>query len=445
MTVQGGTARFGSPSLLLAMAAAGLLVLVSGGSIVWIAGLGVLVFAWFAQHPRVALYLMILMVPLQDALVLDGGGRAISITRVVGVAAFAAWLVNRLLAREPLLTSVRLHRAVLPIVLFILWASYSLLWAPSFARGTAFLLTFVQLLVWIVLMIQLLTRTEHVQRAIVVLVVGSMVSFGVALYQYFVLGVSRASGVTGGENAFGALAVFVIPFAFVLLLRDERRFQLLGTSALLGAILALGVSVSRTSLLLAPIVFLLVLYDSGKLRSHRVKVFLGAVVAAAMVPMLPWEAILYRFADAPEELTGAVEGSRGWRFGVAWQMFGEKPMAGVGIGGAEYRSGKYFVVHNAFLQVLAELGAIGLLLFTAVLAETWFALRRARKTRQGNNSAVGAYAGAARATYVGYLLYSMTVSNIDSRLLWFLVGLAAVLDGIARRIVAPRELDNATI
>jgi hypothetical protein len=91
-----------------------------------------------------------------------------------------------------------------------------------------------------------------------------------------------------------------------------------------------------------------------------------------------------------------------WKVGL--HAFEAHPIAGIGAGGYErywlqHRpiAGKIRDVHNLYIEMLAEVGVIGLALLVAALAPPWFALRRARGAR---------LASGALAAYTAYLVHA---------------------------------------
>ena len=126
--------------------------------------------------------------------------------------------------------------------------------------------------------------------------------------------------------------------------------------------------------------------------------------------------------------------TRFWSWRVAWDLFADHPVGGVGFGGFGFwyferagaiGSGAHFgwpVVNNLPLQLLAETGAAVFLLWAACLVP---ALRPLWQRR------AGAAAFLLAACVVGTVVHLLTFSQWDLPHLWILFGLAA---GMGRRI-----------
>jgi O-antigen ligase len=116
---------------------------------------------------------------------------------------------------------------------------------------------------------------------------------------------------------------------------------------------------------------------------------LGGPLAAGVIGALP----VFYFASAPEVVSSvdkaATAGERFAFYGDALRIAGEAPIFGQGMGAFElrelqvqnaFRESKY--VHSAYLQVLDETGAVGLILFGAFLALALWAWWKLRTTQR---------------------------------------------------------------
>jgi O-antigen ligase len=215
-------------------------------------------------------------------------------------------------------------------------------------------------------------------------------------------------------------------------------------------IVGLGATESRGGLIAALVAVLCSLVLAKGHRQH----VLGFVLLVAGVAAM-W------FAASPgalHRITGIDSSGSGrseiWR--IAWEVTQDHPIVGVGLDNFKVREPGYarrpgplrydkyiidrpHVVHNLYLQLLAETGVIGLVLFLVVAAgamrAAWAAGRRFDEL--GDR----AFAGASRAVLVGSIAFLVAAffltDGFDSRL-WVLLGMGPALLGIAmQRTQAP--------
>ncbi len=123
-----------------------------------------------------------------------------------------------------------------------------------------------------------------------------------------------------------------------------------------------------------------------------------------------------------------------WSKGV--QLFFEHPILGVGAGGFETAEGlshggegKWNAAHNAFLQIAVDLGAVGLILFVALLRR---GIRDCRELvrRASERPDLEAWVWLAYGVEVslyGFIVAGMTLSQGYSYVLYFLIAITAVM------------------
>jgi O-antigen ligase len=138
---------------------------------------------------------------------------------------------------------------------------------------------------------------------------------------------------------------------------------------------------------------------------------------------------------------------------VAWRVSRDHPVGGIGLNNFRLESGAYVrepgtlehveliserphVVHNAYLQLLAEEGVVGLSLFVVLalgcLAAAWHAARRFDVSRQ---LGLAALARALVLAIGGALVASWFISNATDKRLWTLLALGPALLAVAREPV----------
>jgi O-antigen ligase len=117
---------------------------------------------------------------------------------------------------------------------------------------------------------------------------------------------------------------------------------------------------------------------------------------------------------------------------VAWRMWQEHPVLGVGIG--QYRAvadqyvfgGVSNIPHNTYLSFLAETGVVGLVVFLSLPLA--ILVRVVRSRRRGN-----VFAPLLELAIVAVAVQAFTLNLENSRALWALLGISAALCDVAMR------------
>jgi O-antigen ligase len=113
----------------------------------------------------------------------------------------------------------------------------------------------------------------------------------------------------------------------------------------------------------------------------------------------------------PKAKTEAASADRVWLYLDAIRLWRQSPWVGGGFGALRYLIADYVYPHNIFLELLAETGALGFLLFGAFLAALISSARRLDDHLE-------------HCAFAAFLfMLSMVGGDISSRMLWFGLGL----------------------
>jgi len=214
-------------------------------------------------------------------------------------------------------------------------------------------------------------------------------------------------------------------------LERSRSMRLLWAGGIGMMLIAILFTQSRGGLITTGVV--LALYMLQSLRHRRgIIPIVGVVILAALVaPSATWQRAGTTLAY--EDDASALGRIDAWNTGR--NIFAEQPLAGVGLGTfvvawAEYApgdAGPARAPHNTFVQVLAETGLVGLVLFLTALALglVWALMA----TRAPETAALGA---ATAAGLCAFIVASATLGELNSWPLYILLGLASSLRSIRR-------------
>jgi O-antigen ligase len=253
----------------------------------------------------------------------------------------------------------------------------------------------------------------------------------------------RLYGGSGDPNfsAVGYLAGIILAAGLLASARrPPARLALLGALAVLAA--GLAATQSRGALVgaAAAIVAALALYPRRRARVLAVVAAATAVVALVLSAVPGAERILV--GEQTREPRADI-----WL--VAWRVASDHPLAGVGLDNFSRASAGYIrepgslqygelfvdrpvVAHNTFLQLLADTGIAGVLLFAAfVLGCLAAAVRAARRLDAQRRPALASCARAVAVAIVAVVAASLFLSNAPDPRTWLLLALGPTLLSLA--------------
>ncbi|MGH2742303.1 MAG: O-antigen ligase family protein [Thermoleophilaceae bacterium] len=416
-------------------------------------GLGLLVAVWYGP---LALYRPDLGVPLFVPLVFLEALPALNLAgKVAGLLIAVAWWGAAQGGGVDLRGLVQRHRRMLEaLALLLLWLSLSTLWAEDAGRAGADLWHWWAVALLFVIVATTATSAGLVRLTVAAFIVGALLSVVIGFATGEVATGSalqsaadpdaRLEGAVGDPNflASGLVAALVLCGALLVAARGATtRWALLVAAGVL--VSGLVASQSRGGIVAAAVMVLAAFVFFRRRRAYVALLLLVLVgVAAASLSASP---------EAWDRLTTLDNGGSGrtdlWT--VSWRAFEDHPVAGVGLNNFEVVSGDYTrqpgtlravrkiaeqpnVVHNTYLQLLAENGLIGLPLFLgfvfACLRAAWLAGRRFEARGQADLEAL---ARAVLVGAIGMLAASFFISaGVDKRL-WILLALGPALLAVA--------------
>lgn len=438
---------------------------------------GPLLFVLFARAPIIGLVLILATMPLENLLAV---GEGLTSTRLIAVFVSAAWVAGKLHRGESFrhLLSSRFTHAVVLFLLFVWLSGY---WALAAGPARTGLLQLAQLFGLGLMVADVAVTRPRIDWVIRGIVAGGLAAAFFTIDEYVLGGARRAGGDVAGVNGTAATLLMLLPFAFYLILADRvPGWRLLGLLYVTIAVAAIPLTFSRMSLLLLPFVLLALLWElvrTGQARGWMMGALclLGVVVTA----VLPWDRLGPGLEERAETVLPYVQrtfgeagsasveegvSGRGYHLRVALAIFADHPLIGAGYNnfGHLFRTRYQFEVpgsshvytsnrspHSTYPGMLADLGALGLLLWLLVLLFAGLDLVRA--------------AGAARASKDAYVLLLSRLVGIvfllnvgpfafyfphqKNKLFWSLLGLTVAirhLSGVAADAARVARAEEAT-
>ena len=413
-------------ALLLALGLVGFLI----HPILGAAVLGIFVAPIFVTAPRYALLLFAALLPFDGVSSVGDGG--ITLTRLLGLALFAGWILHVLITRE----RVQLTRAGWGLVAFGLFAALSVAWAPDPASSGRAVLKLAQLLMLTVMGAHVLREPRDVQRMLDVVLASTVVVALLMLTTGHIDGerMSFTFG-SGNVNPNHVAATLVFPAVAAIALAPTSgmlgRWRLAAVAPIVVALFLTGSRGGAVSLVAG------LLFVSALRRRVGIRLAVGAVVLAIAVPMVASQAtvdrLLSRFSAAQQDrLSGRTDI---WKVAIA--MIEDRPLQGQSYGGFDEAFYHYMLTanvdpvfgrlhsrgnraaHNIYLGTLAELGVVGFLLLLAALAVQARALWRARiaALRRGDE-ATAQLALALMGVFTSMALFGATLDLLTAKATW---------------------------
>jgi O-antigen ligase len=384
-----------------------------------------------------------------------------SAPNVLGLLVGLAW-IGVLAGRRTTLALATNRTLLISVVLLCLWITLSIAWAS--APGTAGTEAGYWWWAALALVIVLTTaRTDRDVRVIVAaFVAGAVVSvlIGIGTGGLSAANASNSTAIagrlTGGggdpnAQAAGYVAAMFLIVGLMASYRQRAQRIALGAAFLLISVGFVGTQ-SRGGLIAFAIATLATFFLAPRQRrlvaGLLVAIFVLAIVLAAIRPSM-----LQRLTD----LGGGTSG-RSDLWIVAWRVFISHPLVGVGAANftsveahytlapgmlthIQYIVEQPHLVHNSYLQLLAETGIVGLLVYALAVGACLRAGLAA--VRLFDQTARPALADLARTVIIGtiaMLAANFFISNGDDLRLWVLLGLCPAMYTIAltgRAVASP--------
>ena len=400
------------------------------------AALALVVVGLCAARPDIALLLLVATAPL-EALLPGGSGGGLTATKAIGALCFASFALSTIAARRRLWFGAP-HALVFGILAIALVSTLAAHSTPDALATTTRYASFVALFFVVSQFVG-----DHVlqRRTAWVLSLTSAVAGAVASWNFLSGHTLSARLANGDPNDVAFILATTLPLTFWLL--REHGWRRLLVVALVGVIsVSILLTLSRGALtgLAAAVVWLAIA------ERRFLKPLLAGAAVAGLVLALVVHVKHNRIETglrAKEKVASANVSSRFEAWRAASRLAVDHPVLGVGPGNFQY----YFlsatdspegtvrlrVVHDAYLDIAAELGPTAMVLFLVYLGLTFARLTGARRIGLGPPG----FAAALRVSLVVASVSALTLSEQYFAPFWLIGGLAAAMWQEARLAERP--------
>lgn len=380
------------------------------------------------------------------------GGASVTFAKVAGLLLAVSWLATLATSADAENDFVAVHPAIAYVlVAFLGWAALSILWAEDPGQALTAVYRFALNLALFLIVFTAVREARHAVWVVAAFLVGALIT---ALYGLLAppepvsaADISRLGGVGGDPNELAAslVAALSLAAAFMAGLHRSQGLRLFGAFALLICTTGVLLSFSRTGLVALAVALLAAVAFGGRWRPAAALLLVaitfgvGSYVAFFASPAA---------RDRVTELDGGTGRSDIWEVGS--RMIADKPLHGVGAGNFPVSSVHYLlepgpieaaefivdtpkVAHNVYIGIWAELGAVGLALFLALIGFALAcAVRAALIFRRLDDRRMELLARCLVAALLAMLAAGAFLSQEFSKQLWLLLALGPSMLAIAR-------------
>lgn len=315
---------------------------------------------------------LVFTIPWENAVTVSDVG---TLTRVIGALAAALWLGSAVAAggfRKP-------HPLHVCLSLFVLWNVLSIYWTADLELTMLRIGTYVQLLLFSLMLWDLCRTSEALRAALIAYMLGMYITVGSVIHNYLsgqqMEGFAEGRLTGSGLNACDLVLVLTLglPIAWHLATTakdgiKDRVVSFVSYASIPASLFAITLTATRTALFVTIPAVLFMVGTANRLRPiSRILIFALLIgTLFAVQPHIP-RSTIERLATASESVSGADLGGRVALWRAAIPIFLEHPLLGIGSGALLSPRELDEVVHNTFLSVLAEVGLIGFILFLIAL------------------------------------------------------------------------------
>jgi O-antigen ligase len=373
----------------------------------------------------------------------------ISFPKLIGLLLVLSWLATVTVGDPDRRNKVFSHPWLVYVaVLFLGWVSISASWAEESSPVLESAYRYgPNVMLFLIVFAAVRTRQQAIWIA-GAFVVGALVSAVYGLVSPLdPAATDRLSGGAGNANETAAALVAgaALAAALSVALRGQPVLRLAATIGVPLCAYGVFLTLSRGGLVAFAAALVAAVAVAGRWRLRAIALTLVAVVATVVY----FGAFASSHArDRVTKLEGGTGRSDLWT--VAWRMVEDEPLRGIGAGNFQVASIHYLVrpgtilrddfivdkpkvTHNTYLQVLSELGVVGLALFLVIIAFSLVCtVRAAQVSERAGDLQLEVLSRALFVALIGLLAAAFFGSRQYSKQLWFLLSLGPALLAVSR-------------
>jgi len=393
-------------------------------------------------------YVLVLSLPFVDHGLLAREIAGLTLEKIIGAACFLYALAY--LPRRRTMPALFASAQAKAFALYVMMAVTSYVVTAEVITFQDFVGIFLSQFLFFITVMILVDSRERLEKTVLFLIASAGV---VSLYMIkewaanvgtYGLGY-RPGWVAGDANMFCASVLVVLPVMIYPLRNAARGWQRAGVAGCLGVtLIAFLMAGSRGGFIG---LFCMLLWSLRNMRRRLIAIALCTVIVLACLaaPHSPLDRLLKPTASDIESSNFRLQ-----LWTVSGKIFADHPVFGIGLWNFPKYMHRYLppgvdlnfaVPHNTYLEALVELGAVGLLLFVAVLGLSVVNLKRMRLAAVAAKDAyMVALSDSLSSGLIGFAVAVMFLSAKHAKVFWFAVFLSACMQPlVAMTVRAARE------
>jgi len=299
------------------------------------------------------------------------------LTRLLAIALIVVWAIRSAITKSKLYLQ---EKGLILLYLFFLMLAFSIPFSFWPTRSFNTFVDMLKILVFTILFIHLIDSQKKLKSFLwVFLIVNGFLAFN-AIKDFILLGSTAVStriggggeGFLGDANDFALALNVALPFTFYQFLAEKKKILKLFYLLFL-LLFTLGVisTASRGGFITLFIVFFYFILKSKQKLIGIFSILLIFISVFFFTPREYWQRqMTITSYQQDESAMGRIDA---WKAGI--KMFTDRPLLGVGAGvyeiafGVKYggKSGPWFSAHNAYIQIVAETGILGILFYLGLM------------------------------------------------------------------------------
>ncbi|MBU2236340.1 O-antigen ligase family protein [Patescibacteria group bacterium] len=424
--------------------------------------IGVVISIFIFRNPVLGIFLIAFLLPFERIGAIEAAGMTIRISQILTIVTIGGWIFDGLRKQSFFL---RKNPLIFPLALFVVVNVASLLNAENIERSASVLLFTLFTIVFSLLIPQLVNRESHVKIIIRLVVISAFIVGVFGIFQFLGDIIGLPQSITGlrdlytkevlGFPRIQSTALEPLYFANYLLIplgllctlflgksKNIRYSYLIFLIIFLGLNLVLTVSRGGYLGFVVILVVLGIYYFKRIFTSRKTPILLVSAVIIAYFAVrllgLGNTVNLEIFkGHVVNAFYGAAYSERVETLEIAMDGYYQHPWIGVGVGGfGPYASVHPYVepsdgwniVNNESIELLAEVGILGLLSFIVMFAIVIF--RSIKAIQVTKDSYLRAIMIGFLAVFIGIFAQYQTFSTLYIMHVWFVIGMMVAVQNI---------------